>query len=187
MADYRDFAQYYYTRETLLKAESIIERALSKIEGPIGSLALEKLTQAERMRCSRELAKRLDLPKSLPLQLIEQVIRRRMTRAVLAVFTGKRTLEEAAAEGRISPSDVAETLEIRTPELERIFGSQGRALSIEELHSVMEGIVEQSSGATMDKTVIAKFKVTTRGESSQSAGSPALKPPSPENSTKRRV
>jgi hypothetical protein len=252
----------YFTPEVLSRAEPIIDDAISKLRRPIQSLTWNELSYPEARQLARELTKRLDVPYAIAPHLVKLVLDRRETRAVLSVFSGERTLEEAAAETRISRSDLAEELEARRPELQRIFGPerqairgwdhamlsfwdqgsaqekaiaeaaqmvgttppvfiaaletfrrqifdpardpktiarqitlllsrqgeqehQSEAISIEKVHNVVEGLVRQLSGETTKKKDITEYRITTPGDTSQSAESQSVKPPSRGNSRKQ--
>jgi hypothetical protein len=127
MANYRAYAQYL-TRETLSRAEPVIDDALSKLGGPIQSLTWNGLPYAAKRKLGTEVSKGLDVPYEAGLHLVKMVLERRQTRAIIAVFRGERTLIEAAAETKISPVVLGKELELRRPALERIFDPEGPAL-----------------------------------------------------------
>jgi hypothetical protein len=117
----------YFTREELSKAEPIVADALSKLRRPIDSLKFNELPYAARKAIGVEFAK-LNVPYEAKGHLVERVLQRRQTRAILAIFRGEQSLIEAAEETKIRQIILAKELERRRPELEQIFGHEGRVL-----------------------------------------------------------
>jgi predicted HTH domain antitoxin len=107
-----------YAHDVLSEAEQIIDAALET----------GRFTWDDVWPLGNQLTKHLNLPKNQAQDLVRMVHQRKRTLAVLAVFTGARTLKEAATEARISQSELVELLRSRKRTLEDVFGPEGHKL-----------------------------------------------------------
>jgi hypothetical protein len=118
-----------YSADLLSKAEQIIDAALQT----------GRFTWKDIRPLSNQLVERLSVPYNEAPDLVKMVYQRKRTLAVLAVFAGAQTLEEAATEARIPRSELLELFKSRKRTLAEAFGLPGRTLddAIEQLDDAL--------------------------------------------------